>query len=539
MSSFTLESPTIDLGKVAQLHDELLRWFDGPFSFYDGYTGEAVEGACLQEGVSQDVILAVAKNGSPCFLSDLADYRPATLDNDREYFAIPVLGDLHRIVAVGEFRESNAAQSDEQSQQSKSNTSDKVWDRDTLKKLGVLVFEKLTAEARVKQLTHEADTVSHNLSTTYEEISLIYGLIQNLHISQTDEELARLAVDWLMECVPASGVAIQLLPVADSREVTYKIKARTKPNLIACGDCHLSDEDLAKVLEHANLTPGSRPYIANLRVTDQPEWQIPKIRQVIVAPMCEGDNLFGWVIACNHTADDEFGTVEANLISSVAGILGTHAGNRELYRQQAEFLASVVRALTSAIDAKDPYTCGHSDRVARVSVQLGKQLGCNSEDLSTLYMAGLLHDIGKIGIDDNVLCKPGKLTDAEYDHIKMHPELGHNILADIRQLADCMPIVLHHHEQYDGEGYPYGLEGEDIPWLARIAAVADAYDAMTSDRPYRKGMPFEKVESILASGAGGQWDATVVDAFLAARDAIKNISSSERENLSLDVQQWM
>lgn len=107
-------------------------------------------------------------------------------------------------------------------------------------------------------------------------------------------------------------------------------------------------------------------------------------------------------------------------------------------------------------------------------------------------MSGLLHDVGKIGIDDNVLRKAGRLTDAEFEHIKKHPELGYKILADIKQLSDVLPAVLHHHEQWDGKGYPMGLSGEDIPQLARIMSVADAYDAMTSDRPYRAGMPDEK-----------------------------------------------
>ena len=156
----------------------------------------------------------------------------------------------------------------------------------------------------------------------------------------------------------------------------------------------------------------------------------------------------------NHVEGDEFGTVEASLLNSVAAILGIHSGNIELYRQQSELLAGVVRALTSAIDAKDPYTCGHSDRVARVAVRLAQELGCDASTLNTIYLSGLLHDIGKIGIDDSVLRKPGKLTDAEYEHIKRHVEIGHQILRDLKKLDDVLPVVLHHHESWDGAGYP-------------------------------------------------------------------------------------
>ena len=220
-------------------------------------------------------------------------------------------------------------------------------------------------------------------------------------------------------------------------------------------------------------------------------------------------------------------------------MVGIHAGNRDLYREQNEFLASVVRALTSAIDAKDPYTCGHSDRVARVAVRLAKELGHDPATLHTLYMAGLLHDIGKIGIDDAVLRKPGKLTNEEFEQIKQHPELGYRILADIRQFASVLPAVLHHHEQWDGRGYPFKLAGDQTPKLARIVAVADAFDAMSSDRPYRKGMEAAKVDEILKAGAGKQWDPEVVAAFFAARADITAMSAEERANLTLDVQQWV
>jgi putative nucleotidyltransferase with HDIG domain len=273
-------------------------------------------------------------------------------------------------------------------------------------------------------------------------------------------------------------------------------------------------------------------------VTDDPDWPQPEVRELIVVPMAEGSRVLGWIAVLNHSEGGEFGTVEASLVNSIGAILGIHSSNRDLYRQQAEFLASVVRALTSAIDAKDPYTCGHSDRVARIGVRLAKELGCDAKMLHTIYMAGLLHDIGKIGIDDAVLRKPGKLTEAEFDHIKQHPELGYRILADLHQLADVLPAVLHHHEQWDGKGYPFKLAGEQIPLIARILAVADAYDAMNSDRPYRRGMPVERVEELFRQGAAQQWDAEVIKAYFTAKSDITKIAQEERANLTLDVQQW-
>jgi HD-GYP domain-containing protein (c-di-GMP phosphodiesterase class II) len=308
--------------------------------------------------------------------------------------------------------------------------------------------------------------------------------------------------------------------------------------LIASGQCPVNNEQFAGLVTQLQLESTSGPLVANCRVTRQAEWPVPEVRQTIVVPMSEGGRVFGWLAVFNHVDDAEFGTVEASLLNSVGAMLGIHSANSDLYHQQAEFLASVVRALTSAIDAKDPYTCGHSDRVARISVRLAKEMGCSKEVLHTLYMAGLLHDIGKIGINDAVLCKPGKLTDEEFEHIKQHPELGYRILADIKQLSNVLPAVLHHHEQWDGRGYPFKLASDQIPQIARIVAVADAYDAMTSDRPYRPGMPIQKVDEIFKNGTAKQWDPRVVEAFFAAHDDICAISNSERANLTLDVQQW-
>jgi putative nucleotidyltransferase with HDIG domain len=411
-----------------------------------------------------------------------------------------------------------------------------IWSPDALVRLAASVQRQIRAESRAAELAREVEKLSDNLASTYEEICLLHGVTQNLRLNSDEEQLCSLVLRWLHECLPAQAIAIQLLPVAKEGQITYK--ARTQSVLYATGNCPLDDDGFTRLIEALNLEVGCGPLVANRAVTESPEWPLPLVREVIVVPMAEGHRILGWLAAINHTGDGEFGTVEASLANSIGAILGIHSSNCDLYRQQAEFLASVVRALTSAIDAKDPYTCGHSDRVARIAVRLAKEFGCDSKMLHTMYMAGLLHDIGKIGIDDAVLRKPGKLTEAEFDHIKQHPELGYRILADIRQLADVLPAVLHHHEQWDGKGYPLKLAAEQIPFIARILAVADAFDAMSSDRPYRRGMPVERVEELFRLGAGQQWDAEVIKAYFSACDDIQQISQEERANLTLDVQQW-
>lgn len=185
--------------------------------------------------------------------------------------------------------------------------------------------------------------------------------------------------------------------------------------------------------------------------------------------------------------------------------------------QSQAMLDSYFVTLAVALDARDPYTAGHSLRVAEYSELIGRLCGMSSDDLMIIRKSALLHDIGKIGVRDTVLLKEGRLTDEEFDQIKLHPGLGENILLQIEPkdaMAVLLPGVRSHHERYDGKGYPDGLAGEDIPVLGRIIAVADAYDAMTSDRPYRKGMASQVALLILDEGRGTQWDPVFAKVFV-------------------------
>ncbi len=173
-----------------------------------------------------------------------------------------------------------------------------------------------------------------------------------------------------------------------------------------------------------------------------------------------------------------------------------------------------IETLRYTVEAKDPYTRGHSDRVSAYSVLLGKYLGLSEENLKILKVGGLFHDIGKIGIPDSILLKESKLTDDEYSEIKNHPSIGAHILCNAEVFQDIIPIVKHHHERYDGKGYPGKLKGEDIPYLARIAAIADTFDAMTSRRTYRDSLSLDIVEEELKDCSGTQFDPEIVKVFL-------------------------
>ena len=173
-----------------------------------------------------------------------------------------------------------------------------------------------------------------------------------------------------------------------------------------------------------------------------------------------------------------------------------------------------IETLRFTVEAKDTYTRGHSDRVSEYSVLLGKHLGLSEEDIHLLRIGGLFHDIGKIGVPDSILLKTSKLTDDEYSEIKNHPKIGAQILSNATLFEKAISIVKHHHERYDGFGYPEKLAGENIPYLARIAAVADSFDAMTSRRTYRDSLPLDVVIEEIRKNKGSQFDPNIADAFL-------------------------
>lgn len=514
---------------------QLQRGFGVQFNLFDGESGELVVASPDQPPadwqMQAELFRQVARRGRPEFVEEeppLVVLALPLVETEERVTVAAAVFVTHRVGADDDVSQAARAMGMEPEKVLDWANRQTPWAPESLERVGRLVMEQVAAGVRIKALEEETEKLSVNLVATYEEISLLYRLTQNLRISESDEDLGRVALEWMEEVLPAEGLAIQLLPVATEDESLTR-GARTESALLSFGRCPVNGEEFGRLVDHVDLRTGNRPTVVNPPATLDDSWPFPQVRQMIAVPLSEGRNVFGWLAAFNHVSGGEFGTVEASLLNSVGAILGIHSGNIELYRQQSELLAGIVRALTSAIDAKDPYTCGHSDRVARIAVRLAQELGCDKKMVDTLYLSGLLHDIGKIGIDDSVLRKPGNLTDEEYEHIKKHVRIGHRILLDLKKLDEVLPVVLYHHESWDGAGYPRRLSGKDIPFSARIVAVADALDAMGSDRPYRKRLPDEKIDAIFRSGAAKQWDAEVVDAFLRARDDIRQIIQSEKD----------
>ena len=198
--------------------------------------------------------------------------------------------------------------------------------------------------------------------------------------------------------------------------------------------------------------------------------------------------------------------------------------DRERLEREKDLILESITSLIAALEARDHYTRGHSEAVAMLVAQMAAHMGAPSEDVDALTIAGRLHDLGKIGIPDSILLKPGRLTDEEFNIIKQHPVVGARILGSISSIKPLMPVILHHHERFDGYGYPDGLKGEKIPLWARMTAVADTYHALTSDRPYRKGMPWERALEIIDEVRGSQLCPLCVDLFLEmVRDQPKEV----------------
>ncbi|MHB2026352.1 MAG: HD domain-containing phosphohydrolase [Elusimicrobiota bacterium] len=211
---------------------------------------------------------------------------------------------------------------------------------------------------------------------------------------------------------------------------------------------------------------------------------------------------------------EPFSDYNVKFLTLLAGEAAVMINNLDLFDNLETFYLEMVRTLARAVDSKDSYTHEHSERASETARRLAKEIGLSPSMSRYVEYAALLHDIGKIGIDESILLKPGKLTAEEYEIMKKHPMIGHQILSPVKFLGPVAQMVLHHQEWYNGQGYPDGLKGEDIPLGARIVAVIDAWDAMTSDRPYRKALPKNVAVSELTRGAGTQFDPKIVEIFL-------------------------
>ncbi len=331
---------------------------------------------------------------------------------------------------------------------------------------------------------------------------LMDRLIRALQVSEPPERFQRRASEALRQ---ASGV-----------ELVGWVPRSHRENVVFAGTI----EGLTSELLRSLVTRQPNANEANWAVLNTDD--LPGLRSLMIVPS-DPSSPSGWLVVASPVADREFGVEEAKILRPIANLIASQRSNARHYAELKELLFGVIRSLTAAIEAKDPYTLGHSERVGRIAVRLGEALGLSADERGDLYLAGLLHDVGKIGVRDEVLQKPGSLSREEYREIQEHVRIGVEILADLKKLHHLLPGVASHHENYDGSGYPDKLSGMEIPMLGRILAVADAFDAMSSTRPYRHQLSPQKITTIFEKGAGKQWDPVVVEALFACRSHVERI----------------
>src|SRR5688572_16604884 len=379
-----------------------------------------------------------------------------------------------------------------------------IYGDEAIQRQARLLLGMIRDQVRLAGLEGELDSLSGQLANTYEELSLIYQLSSGMRINRRAGDFFKQACLDVMEVMGVRGMGVALKQNVDQKEPVLYGSLSLPP-----GKVHRLAEELM------NLMSGRKSVLLvnDLHNDKTFAWLGEYAKQIIAVPLQREDQILGCLFGIDKLSG-EFDSVDSKLLNSIANESAIYLENVTLFADVHGLMMGLLHSLTSAVDAKDAYTCGHSERVALLSRHLAKTIKLTDAEVERVYMAGLLHDVGKIGVPEAVLQKPGKLTPEEFDQMKKHPEIGARILADIKQIKDIIPGVLHHHERYDGKGYPAGLAGENIPAMGRILCLADCFDAMTSNRTYRKALPLEVALTEIRRCSGTQFDPAMAEAFL-------------------------
>jgi putative nucleotidyltransferase with HDIG domain len=409
-------------------------------------------------------------------------------------------------------------------------TQEKLTHHDEIRNMNITLEERLkeieylniTLEERIEEieeanykiadLASELEDKNTTLESAVTRLSALYKLGLGINSTMDVERLFNLLVHKTVETLKADLGYILLLDrdswflrVASSVGLPEDQERVTRIPLKPGGCSHwvITNRQPLLIRDIENAREFSR--VSRLGFTRE---------SVICAPLVIKGETIGTLTVANKTDRTPFTSDDLELLSTIAAQASIAINNARLYDEQQQTYLNTVQALVSAIEASDAYTRGHSERVTRYSLALARHLGVTSESLRRLEQAAILHDIGKIGIGVNLLHKEGKLSPDDIDILRQHPTIGVRILEPIQFLTGVREIISQHHERYDGQGYPGGLAGQQISIEARILAVADTYDAMTSDRPYRKALSHATAIAEIRDEAGTQFDPEVATAFI-------------------------
>jgi len=382
---------------------------------------------------------------------------------------------------------------------------------DVPERVGGAIKEKLKMDqADLMNLSPRLETIE-NYRKVQQDLATIYK-IGNLIYSEGDmAKLCELVMDVIFEVLDAER---GFLILADDAT------GRLSPVAARQGDKRGDEVEMtfSRTIVDEAFRSGysflSADAMADDRFKDGESIVFRNIRSVMCAPVQTQDKTLGVIYVDTVTDSEAFAKHELELLTAIGKQAGIGIERAKLMEGLEKLFYGSVRTLVATIEAKDRYTFGHSERVTAYAMQIAEELGLQEDVLGTIQLAGLLHDIGKIGIKESILNKPGELDDSEFADVRGHPAIGAKILMNIENIEDVARAVRHHHERYDGSGYPDGLRGEEIPFEARILAVADAFDAMTSRRPYRDMLTREEVTEEIRSSMGSQFDPKIAEVLL-------------------------
>jgi putative nucleotidyltransferase with HDIG domain len=358
------------------------------------------------------------------------------------------------------------------------------------------------------RLEAENNDLTAEVVRVYEEQALIYSLSSKLGSEMEVDSICRQMLDEAEKILGVHNISIMLLDHEGIELSTRLCKGR---------DSEAADKfrtAASSGLLGEIFRKGEPVTICDVGTDGQRTFPYP-VRSILCVPLVTDGKGIGMLVASDKLSGQEFWSQDIKIISVFALEVAASIKKAQLYEEISGMFIHTVEALASAIDAKDPYTYGHSNRVAKFSTSICEEMGMSKKEMRDVELAAILHDIGKIGTPESILQKPGRLTPDEMERIHEHPDKGAHILSNIMGFRDVVKWIRHHHEWYDGQGYPDRIAAEDIPLQARIITIADTFDAMTSDRPYRKGMPAGEAIRLMEENTGSQFDPEVLRAFRA------------------------
>jgi HD-GYP domain-containing protein (c-di-GMP phosphodiesterase class II) len=360
---------------------------------------------------------------------------------------------------------------------------------------------------RIGHLLEENAGFAEEVLRNYEQLNLIFDLTQQIAQVAEARAIERLLLQRVAGLLKVPAVCVA---TASGECRTYAGQGDRPP-------LPFDPEDIS----HWVAQSSSFALLSLVRTARQVHVESVGGRQVILGPLVRLDEQVDVVLAARPPQSEPFTSGDMMMVESVLAFGGQIISNSELHERLRRMSIEVTRALVAAIDKKDHYTSGHSERAGFLTRLTAQELGLPPAEQQIMEWAGLLHDVGKIGIPEGILCKPGKLTEAEFEIVKQHPRMGYEILKPIASLGLILDAVLYHHEYPDGSGYPEGLPGDQIPLVARIIHVVDTFDALTSTRSYRKAFTIEKAFEIIQAEKNIRIDAEVAEAFSRAFEAYR------------------